>query len=68
MRQLQNRSRRAEPSRVLMPAAEVQYFCRACKVHDSRTLREGQWRELRCRCGSTDLLIYRVSDDLALAN
>ena len=59
--------RLGEPGRVLTPAAELQFFCRGCKGHDSRTLPATRWREVRCRCGSSDLLIYRVANDLTLA-
>lgn len=61
------RTRHVDAGRVLTPAAELQFFCRGCKTHDSRTVLARRWREVRCRCGSSDLLIYRVADDLTLA-
>jgi hypothetical protein len=67
MKQTRIPNRPTESCRILMPATEMQFFCRGCKGHDSRTLPASQWRELRCRCGSTDLLVYRMADDLTLA-
>jgi hypothetical protein len=44
---------------------EVEYFCRGCKGHYSRTVPIKQFRETACRCGSRDLLIYSVASEVS---
>ena len=46
-------------------AADVEYFCRRCKGHYSRIVSLDQFWQTACRCGSTDLLIYNVSGEMA---
>ncbi|HET6614555.1 MAG TPA: hypothetical protein VFH62_01600 [Dehalococcoidia bacterium] len=44
---------------------EVEYFCRGCKGHYSRTVPITQFRQTACRCGSQDLLVYSVASEVA---
>lgn len=44
-------------------AANLEYFCRGCKGHDSRTVSLDQFWQTACRCGSRDLLIYNVNGE-----
>lgn len=44
-------------------SAEVEYFCRGCKGHYGRAVPLAALRELACRCGSQDLLVYSLSAD-----
>ena len=44
---------------------EVEYFCRGCKGHYSRTIPVKRFREVACRCGSQDLLIYSVATEVS---
>jgi hypothetical protein len=46
-------------------AADVEYFCRACKGHYSRIVPVESLLQTSCRCGSRDLLIYNVSGEAA---
>ncbi len=55
-----NLGRRAMPT----TAADVEYFCRACKGHYSRIVSIDAFSRTACRCGSTDLLIYSVSGEV----
>jgi hypothetical protein len=42
---------------------DVDYFCRTCKGHYSRTTPIRTLQDLACRCGSHDLLVYSVASD-----
>jgi DNA-directed RNA polymerase subunit RPC12/RpoP len=44
---------------------EVEYFCRGCKGHYSRTVSLKALREIACRCGSRDLLVYSVASEIS---
>jgi hypothetical protein len=44
---------------------EVEYFCRNCKGHYSRTVPVKHFRETACRCGSHDLLVYSVASEVS---
>ena len=43
---------------------EADFFCKRCKGHYSGTFAVTGMNELRCRCGSDDLLIYSMVGDL----
>jgi hypothetical protein len=65
-------SRTERPARLVLDhrtapttAIDVDYFCRGCKGHFSRTTPLRRMSDLACRCGSTDLLIYSVAGDTA---
>jgi len=44
---------------------EVEYFCRGCKGHYSRTVPLKTLKEIACRCGSSNLLIYSVASEIS---
>lgn len=54
---------RLDRAHIPTTAADVDFFCRRCKGHYSRTAPVRTIGELACHCGSRDLLIYAVSSD-----
>lgn len=48
-------------SRVKTRDAEIEYFCRQCHGHYSRTVMLRTLPTATCRCGSSDLLIYQLT-------
>lgn len=43
---------------------ELDYFCKRCKGHFSGTVPVTSLGEMRCRCGSDQLLVYSIVGDL----
>jgi hypothetical protein len=46
-------------------AVDVEYFCRRCKGHYSTAVPVDSFWQTRCRCGSTNLLIYSMSGEVS---
>ena len=42
---------------------ELEYFCRRCKGHYGSTVPVGTLKDMRCRCGSSDLLVYQLAGE-----
>jgi hypothetical protein len=42
---------------------EVEFFCRGCKGHYSSSVPVGTLSEVRCRCGSDNLLVYNLAGE-----
>lgn len=42
---------------------ELEYFCRHCKGHFSSTVPVATMDQTRCRCGSSNLLVYAVAGE-----
>jgi len=57
------RSAMAALARVQTQAADVEYFCQKCCGHYSSTVRLEALSNLRCRCGSGELLVYQLAGD-----
>jgi hypothetical protein len=45
-------------------SVEIEYFCRTCKGHYSRVVPVKAFETTRCRCGSSNLLIYSLAADI----
>jgi hypothetical protein len=45
-------------------SVEIEYFCRKCKGHYSRIVPIKAFESTRCRCGSSNLLIYSLAADV----
>ena len=60
-------NKRLDISRRIGPVSyvEMEYFCRACKGHYSRSVPIAKFSRQACRCGSTDLLVYSLSGDVS---
>ncbi len=43
---------------------EIEYFCRGCRGHYSSSVPVKALSLASCRCGSRDLLVYDLSDDM----
>ena len=56
---------RSKITRFMMPttAADIEYFCKSCKGHYSRIVPVDALRQTRCRCGSSDLLVYSIAGE-----
>ncbi len=59
------RLRRLDCRTISTTGIDVDYFCKGCKGHYSRTTPIYPLAELSCRCGSKDLLVYAVASDTA---
>ncbi len=44
---------------------DLEYFCRTCKGHFASTVPVTHMYEARCRCGSSNLLVYNVVGELS---
>jgi hypothetical protein len=53
-------SRRIGPS----SGVDLEYFCRTCKGHYSRSVPVASFWQTKCRCGSQDLLVYAISGEV----
>jgi hypothetical protein len=42
---------------------DAEFFCRDCKGHYSASVPVGTLNDMRCRCGSRNLLIYNVAGE-----
>jgi hypothetical protein len=53
-------TRRIGPS----SGVELEYFCRNCKGHYSRSVPVASFWQTKCRCGSQNLLVYAISGEV----
>ena len=54
----QIKRRIGSPTRV-----EIEFFCRGCKGHFSRTVPVAALHRATCRCGSDNILVYAMSGE-----
>lgn len=48
-------------ARVATSDADIEYYCRRCRGHFTRTVPVRALASATCRCGSRDLLIYQLT-------
>jgi hypothetical protein len=46
-------------------SVELEFFCRRCKGHFSRTVPVAALHRATCRCGSDNILVYAISGEMS---